>query len=66
MTAPQHGSRYPAGAWGPGRLVMIVAVVFFSLSALAFAFATIHSDIGNPYAWLAAGFAACALSWALP
>jgi hypothetical protein len=45
---------------------MIIAVVFFTLSALSFAFATIHSDIGNPYAWLAAGFAACALSWALP
>ena len=66
MTAPQHGSRYPAGAWGPGRLVMMVAVVFFALSALAFAFSQVSSDIGPAFAWLAAGFAACALSWALP
>jgi len=61
MNAPQPGSRYPAGTWA-----MIAAAVFFSLSALAFAFASIRSDIGTPYAWLAAGFAACALSWALP
>ena len=45
---------------------MLVAVVFFALSALSFAFSQIRSDIGPGWAWLAAGFAACALSWALP
>jgi hypothetical protein len=46
--------------------MMLVACVFFALAALDFAFSGFHDNIGPAFAWLAAGFSACALSWALP
>jgi hypothetical protein len=62
--APQPQPVYPAGAWPPRRILLVVAAALFVISAFAFG----GDDLGDisGYTWLAAGFASWALSGAAP
>ena len=64
--AQASGPRYAPGYWPPSRLLMFLAAALFVVSALSFAFGGVSNDLGPGFAWLAGGFAAMCLSWAMP
>lgn len=66
MAAPTQQTQPAPRVWTHARMCWFAATVFFSLSALCFAFSSVRQGIGPGLAWLAAGFAASSLAGWIP